>query len=791
MSTAADTSTGSPPAVRAGRRIPEPLLVLGVGLAVAATMTIPFMQRHGFYYGGDNPQSFVPLWHHFGRQLRAGQWPTMEPAGWTGGNYAAEAAYALWNPVQLVDYVLVSAFDDLAAAAAVVQIQFLALLGMGAYLLFREYGAGRLAAVVVAVCVPATGFTLYYEANGWPAGLMAFTWVTWFWWAARRQARGRLAPLVTFLLGALAMTTGNPYAALGMVVVLAGVAVELLVRRDWGRLGGLVLTGACVGATAALVFLPLLGTLPVTDREQTAMLANDTFLVPQLGDLLASSAPTYLPAILNWGGALLERAPSTYAIWFALPLLPWVRWRELRRPDRPLTSVAVIAGVFGLLSFGPSNLWLFRWPIRLIEYLYLALAVLLALLLSRGLATDHLRRRTAATATVVVAGGYLSFAVRPDHPWLHVLATVGVLALVLLALTAFHRWGRLAWAAVLVAGTVLVVTGQTRHLPVGADDGPERARPPNSIAQVREASSPYRGTVLQLADPESLRTAPGRYTGHLLFGNETLMSGHESIVRYSGMGFEEFADALCMGYRGQVCPEAFDRAWRPVGDTGAPLVDLLGVETLVIDPRVFPGPARQPPPPGWTLGARDRVRTVWVRDGPVGYGGRLAWASPGTAVLSDAGTGVSEEVRVQAPTAGTLVFARLTWPGYTATLDGEPVEVRDGPAGLLSVDVPAGRHVVAIDFRSPGLSAGFAAVAVAALIGLGQSAAWLVARRRRGVPAPVPPIPDEDPVPAAPGAGAEPWADGVPAGPVRTVPDRERAPGRALPRGAGNGGAGA
>ncbi|SDL59460.1 4-amino-4-deoxy-L-arabinose transferase [Geodermatophilus siccatus] len=762
MSTVSQRSTGSPTDGRRGHRVPEFLVVLGVGVAVAATMTIPFLQRHDFYYGGDNPQSFVPLWHHFGHLLRAGQWPTMEPAGWTGGNYAAEGTYALWNPVQLLDYVLVSYFDDLATAAAVVQIQFLALLGMGAYLLFREYGAGRLASVAVALAVPATGFTLYYEANGWPAGLMAFSWVTWFWWAARRQSRGHLLPLVTFLLGALAMTTGNPYAALGMVVVLAGIAVELLVRRDWGRLVGVVVTGACVGATAALVFLPLVGTLPVTDREQTAMLANDTFLVPQLGDVLASSAPTYLPAILHFGGALIEQVPSTYATWFALPLLPWVRWGALRRPDRPLTSVAVVAAVFAVLTFGPSNLWLFRWPIRLIEYLYLALGVLLALLLSRGPATDHVRRRTTATVAVVVVGGYLSFAARPEHPWLHVLATGGVLALVLLALAASHRRGRLAGATVLVVGTVLVVTVQTRQLPLGSGEAVDQAQLPSSIAQVQEASSAYRGTVLQLASPGSLRTAPRRYTGHLLFGNETLMSGHESIVRYSGMGFEEFADALCMGYRGQVCPEAFDRAWRPAVGTGVPLVDLLGVETLVIDTQVFPGPAGQPPPPGWSLATRDRLRTVWVRDEAIGYGGRLSWVSPGVDVLSDAGTGVGEQVQVRAADAGTLVFARLAWPGYTATLDGEPVDVRDGPAGLLAVDVPAGRHLLEIDFRSPGLAEGADVLAAAALVGLVQSAVWLVARWRWGRRPTAPP--DDPRARLEPDAGDERREDVVPVG---------------------------
>src|SRR4051794_9074934 len=250
-------------------------------------MTIPFLQRHDMYYNGDNPESFVPLWHHFGEQLRAGHWTAMDPAGWYGGNYAADGTYALWNPVQLVDYVLVSLFDDLAAAAALVQIQFLALLGAGAYLLVREHGAARWAAAAVAVGVPASGFTLYYEAAGWPAGLAAFTWVTWFWWAARRHSRGRLSPFVPFLLGLLAMSTGNPYAALGVLIVLLGIGVELVRQRRFGNLGHLAVLGACVGTSAALIFLPLIGALEVSSRQELAMVANDTFMVPDLGDIAA------------------------------------------------------------------------------------------------------------------------------------------------------------------------------------------------------------------------------------------------------------------------------------------------------------------------------------------------------------------------------------------------------------------------------------------------------------------------------------------------------------------------
>jgi hypothetical protein len=637
----------------------------------------------------------------------------------------------LWNPVQLLDYVLVSRFDDLAAAAALVQIQFLALLGAGAYLLFREYGAAQWASAAIAVGVPATGFTVFYEAAGWPAGLMAFTWVTWFWWAARRHARGHLWPVVPFLFGALGMTTGNPYAALGIVVVLAGVAVELLVQRAYGRLGHLVVVGLCVGATAALVFLPLVNTLPVTDRGTIAMLRNDSFLVPHLQDILASSAPTYLPPIVNWGGAVLEMLPSTYFLWFAAPILPWLRWSGLRRRDRPLTSLAVITGVFGAMSVGPSNVWLFRWPIRVIEYCYLGLAVLLALALSNGLARDHVRRRSIATAGVVAAGAYLSWAVRPDLYGMHVVAGAGSLVLVLAAVWAFRRYGPVATASVLAIGTALVVTYQTGHLPLRGSAPADVPGPPTSIDQVEAASSSYRGTVLQLASQAGLGAGSSKQTGELLFGNETLMSGHESVVRYSGMSFEAFSEALCMDYRGIVCPDAFRRIWLPVGDTGTPLVDLVRAQTLVLDAQLFPDVASAAPRPGWTVAERDNLRVVWVRDAPSPYRGRLSWVSPGVTVRSDEGIGSSETVSVDATDDGSLVFARLTWPGYSATLDGKPVHVRDDTAGLLKVDVPVGQHRLALQYRSPGLAAGAQVFALAVAVSMVQTLLWVLLRRRR------------------------------------------------------------
>jgi hypothetical protein len=331
----------------------------------------------------------------------------MDPAAWAGGNYAAEALTGIWNPVNLGNFVLTSYFDDLSLAAAVVMIEIMAILAMGVFLLAREYGAGRVPAVIVATALPVSGFTLWYEASGWPAGLMAFTWVTHFWWSARRHARGRLVPLVPFGFGFLAMTTGNPYAALGLVVVLAAIGIELLVQRRVAPLVHLMVMGACVGAVALLVYLPLLGSGPVSARQQLAQVVNDTFLVPDVGDLVAASSPTYLPAMLNWNGALLERVPSTYLAWFVLPLLPWVDWSRLRRRTGSLLSLAVVAGTYLLATLGPSSLWLFRWPVRLVEYLWLAFAVAL----SAGRARGRVRERAVLSGSIVLFGAYLAWAV--------------------------------------------------------------------------------------------------------------------------------------------------------------------------------------------------------------------------------------------------------------------------------------------------------------------------------------------------------------------------------------------
>lgn len=712
------------------RRLPEWLVVLLVGLGAAAVYVIPYLQHPLFYYVGDNPESFVPLWHHFGEQLRAGHWPTMDPSGWYGGNYTADTAYALWNPVELVNYVIVSLFDNLAAGAAFVMIEFMALLAMATYLLSREYGAGRVPAVVIGVALPITGFTLYYEAAGWPAGLMAFTWVAYFWWAARRHARGEMSPIPAFIFGVLGMLTGNPYATLGLMIVVFGIAVELLVGKQIRALVHLLVMSAMVGLSGVLVFFPLLGVMSISSRQELAMIANDTFMVPDLGDIAGFSAPTYLPSITNWGGALLESLPSTYFIWFAVPLLPWLRWSALRRPARSLVSVGVITGVYAVLVLGPSNAWLFRWPIRLIEYLYLGLGIVLAVLLSAGLATDKFRARAFGTGGLVLFGAYLSFSVRPEFWRMHLAAAIAMAALSLAVVYTYRSRGWLATGAVLLIGTIGVLTYQSSRIPVNGGVG-VAIEPPRSVSKLEKGTEVYRGTVLQLANQSTVRTQD-QDDGEMLFGNLSVAAGIEAINRYSGIGYAEFTTALCMDYKGVTCPAAFDVLWKPIQQTDVALIDALRVETLVLQNKLFPDIVNKAPKPGWSLALKDDVRTVWLRDEAPAYPGRVSWAQRGTEVLSSDSRDEIETTKVRVPAqGGELIYARLAWPGYVATIDGKPVEVVDGQAGLINISLPPGEHEVRLEFVAPGLHLGLWILIGATGVVVIQSVIWWTARRRR------------------------------------------------------------
>lgn len=723
------TRRDGPPLSSIGRRRATVLAALIAAGAVALLSLIPRVFHRWFYYWDDMMQSFVPQWRHLGERLLAGELPVLEPQAWMGGNPIAEAGYGVWNPVNLLDYLLAAKLDDLSLVGLVVAVQYLVLLAVAVVLLAREYGAAPWAAVIVGVAVPFGGFTLFYEATRWPGGLQAFTWVTLFWVVTRRYARARTNPLLPIIIGFLTITAGNPYGALGMMIVLLGVSVELWLVRHRRRIPSLIGVGAIAGSAGVLVFLPLLLSSNVGWRREGGIW-NDGFLVPNIGDLLGGiSTPSYQPDVQSWWGPI-DPSPSTYLAFFILPLLPWLRFGAIARRGRQLASIWVVGVVYVALTLGASNVGMFRWPIRFIEYAYLAVAIAFAVLLSFGLARDRILGRSIASATIVAGGAYLAFAMRPGlYKW-HIVVAVLVLVLVLLTVRSLRLSKTRLAAVILIGGTAAMVAVQgwlfIRTNPAAPKDVAI------SAAQLESTASGYRGTVLFLLEPTKVVPDQAR-SGRLIYGNTVAVALPDTgMNRYTGLGFEAFSTALCMDYRGGVCPEAFDRLWQPYAPTGdETLADALGVETLVVAD-AYRAIGVRDIPSGWEIIDRDEDRVVLARTTPLESAGTVSVASNGLTVLgSERGTdGLSERVEVDGA-GGALVFERLAWPGYQVTLDGEPVDYEIGAAGLLTVRVPEGPHEVALSYSTPGVVPGLAVLALGGLGAIAMTIGHVVRRRGR------------------------------------------------------------
>ena len=294
---------------------------------MAAMALIPALRDHRFYLTDDSAAQFLPSWYHLGELLRSGQFPLLDPTLWAGGNIAAEALFGIWNPVLLATMVFVSFVPNLVIASVVVKTFFLVLLALGVYGLAREYDVPRGLSAVAAVTVPFAGVTLYFDAASWSSGLTAFAFVPWFWWTLRRCARGELTPLVPFVAGYLAMTAGNPYGALGACLAVVGLAVEFAWAKRWAPVRRTLLGGIAVGLVAPLTYLPLVLTQSVTYRSDSTI-GNSGLMVPGLGDLLNASTPSFAAWVDAFEHPYLT-VPATYLAWYALPLLPWLRYHEI------------------------------------------------------------------------------------------------------------------------------------------------------------------------------------------------------------------------------------------------------------------------------------------------------------------------------------------------------------------------------------------------------------------------------------------------------------------------------
>lgn len=700
---------------------------------VLAGIAAPLAVTRNFYYWDDTAGAAVGVWQRIGGQVLAGHFPVLETDMWRGGNFAAEAATGMWNPVMVGLMVITHPLDNIALAITVAKAALFVILALGLYVLTREYGAGRWPAALVGTAMALSGYTLYMDGTSWINGLAITAFTPWLWWAARRHLEGRGSILWSVLAGYLLVSTGNPYGMLAFGGVMGALGVEMVIRgkaRKLWWIAAQIVVGLLV---AVIIYLPFLMTSSIGNRAQSAT-HNDEFMAPGLSDLLGMSTPGFQPYIQMFGAPYMT-FPGLYLGWFVLPLAPWLRWRRLGEAWRVWSGAAAFGLFYLLLVLGPSQIWMFRWPARLLPFLTLAIFVILARALTGGLQRDHRGARWAVSSGLIVMGAWQAYSDRPEHSTWAILSAVGVGLLTAVFLRVRSVRGR--GYAVGAVGLLGVLALQLYWMPSNASV--TNYDFPATRSQMQENfGGRYEGLTIQVADLFKLprdATEPEGAWRDILFGNTYSVSGVESTTAYTGIGFTTHDSALCLNYFGATCRDAWFTLWEKPKGEDVPLVDMLGARTVVVQKTLVASPQT---PEGWEKTEETRYVNVFRRTAPLSFPeGRVSTYGRAVEVSADMGRGTSETVAVSSGVGSvhdrTLTFSRLAWPGYAVTLDGAELEPVVGSAGLLQVVLPENvkSGELAVGFTPPGWELGLTCLGVATLIAIALSVFDHVRRRRR------------------------------------------------------------
>ena len=311
-----------------GLRFSRVVPPLGVAVLTSVMALIPALRDQRFYLTDDSAAQFLPSWYHLGELLRSGQFPLLDPTLWAGGNIAAEALFGIWNPVLLATMVFVSLVPNLVVASVVVKTFFLVLLALGVYgLVPRVRGAAR-----------ALGRRRRHRALRRRDALLRRRVVVVRPDGVRVRALVLVDAAAQCARGAdpdrpvrrrLPRDDGRqPVRRAGCLPGRGGRSPwSSRWTKRWAPVRRTLLGGIAVGLVAPLTYLPLVLTQSVTYRSESKI-GNSGLMVPGLGDLLNASTPSFAAWVDAFEKPYLT-VPATYLAWYALPLLPWLRYRAI------------------------------------------------------------------------------------------------------------------------------------------------------------------------------------------------------------------------------------------------------------------------------------------------------------------------------------------------------------------------------------------------------------------------------------------------------------------------------
>lgn len=720
--------------------------------------------------GGDLASFFYPIHAFAAREVQQGRLPFWNPHLFSGAPHLANFQTGLLYPPNLLAYLIFDPFDY-AALELLVILHFL-LASWGAYWLARAYGIPRDGAVLAGAIYAYSGFMVAHLGH-YPM-LATAAWAPWLLAAVVTTIRydSWLAALLGTLALTLAVLAGHQPILLFTLTGVAGVTLFELWRA--------VKVGRVEGSDSQ----PYYAILP--DNGEATRLpyrVNAYRLWPfiyhhsrKLAALILLALGLSVPAVLP----MLELTGRT------------VR-SGLQYSDASQFSVEPVALIHLLLptiyGSNPTDYWGAFSNTEMWGYT----GVLALALAAFGLLVNPTRTRlywgvVAAVALLFLLGPFASvhgwaYAFLPGYDRVRGAGRAFMffdLAVALLAgwglgalLRERARWSRrqrnmLRWGVITLAGALVIVAGflvplLTAHV-VSDPDGYNRP-----VIALDNA------VLLALWLALGLAVAAAIWRGLLRGGWMVLMVFAVVLLDlfHATSPFNPAVDDVLAGYRhpeaigflreryeedGPFRIEAIAPSWQPdtallvgLDDIGG-LVDPLALanyDTYVararqdrasdayrnLNARYIIAAIDQDAPDGYREALRtDDGLVIWEARNPR----PRAWIAGSTVAVAVEQTD-SNHLTLTLPAdspGGELVISQVTYPGWTATIDGDDAGLREYDGVLQSLDVPDGDHTIELSFRPRYWTLYVIVAALSAVVWIAALVLTLARGRRRSIVTP-------------------------------------------------------
>ena len=683
-------------------------------VVAVATAAIPLSHNPLFYFQDDFQIQFLPMFGEIARLLKSGQFPLMTDRLWYGGAILGEYQFAVLNPVSLISYLVIGAVGHLQYAAAFFVLIHIAILSSGLYLLAREFGADPLAGLMAGVVGSTGSWLIYWAAPTWIPALVGTAWFPWAMWGLLRAYRASSWTIPAALLSYMVLVSGWPYANAALIVALA-IALPILLYRD-ARIAACLRVVLAFGSgllLAAPALFPALAYLQVGDRIQEFQnhlwRASLGYLVMGLG------VPIFPSPLRVWSGAyrMVISPPIYYLAWFVpLVLVNALVQRSPNRFSTPKTVLWITAAVFALLCILPA-LWQFRYAFRFLPYCHVALALLVAVLLTGTAQSNRAAMwRLWPTAVALLVPFFIAYAGAPE---LWKVQTGIALSIIFAALAVIwlQRQGLMIWRVFLVVSHVLLFSVLTAMIP--SNGLVAHWRP---LLKRAELASQARSDARSFALYPPLRETEKRFGGSAKIpreywlspapGNYALYRRSQTVNGYSAIRQRGFLRRFCLTQKGATCPAGPSAVLALDPETKRSYLDLMGVDRVVATRGPYSNLFAKRGGGAWTIVGRTDWADIFERTMPLRRVGNLIQWPVGAQIANRSLTARTESYDVTAGQAGgRVIVARAWYPGITAHLDGKSLRV-EPIAGLVpSVVLMPGAHgKLVIDYWPAGLTAG-------------------------------------------------------------------------------------